>query len=114
VVYWCITWVRLPVFLPCAIAFSLNFTLPVFADTKQLNLTVNSHSYLSTGDPEMISLLQQYKRSLIWFISGLVLAVVMSLAISHEQPATAYQSNVNNVPTISEFAASHLEPNFYQ
>lgn len=62
----------------------------------------------------MISLLQQYKRSLVWFISGLVLAILLSLGISHPQPAVAYQPNVESGYTVSEFAATHQEPNFYQ
>ena len=61
----------------------------------------------------MISLLQQYKRSLAWFISGLVLAILLSLGISDQQPAVAYQPNVDGY-TVSEFAATHQEPNFYQ
>jgi hypothetical protein len=62
----------------------------------------------------MISLLQQYKRLLAWFISGLVLAILLSLGISHQQPATAYQPNVEIAYPNSEFANTHLEPNFYQ
>ncbi len=62
----------------------------------------------------MISLLQQYKHTLIWFISGLVTAIVLSIATSHQQPATAYQPTVPTVQAISEFAASHQEQNFYQ
>ncbi|MEA5567269.1 hypothetical protein [Anabaena sp. UHCC 0399] len=62
----------------------------------------------------MISLLQQYKRSLAWFISGLVLAIVISLGISHQQPVIASQPNSPESVGISDFAATHLEPNFYQ
>ena len=62
----------------------------------------------------MISLLQQYKRLLAWFISGLVLAILFSLGMSHPQPATAYQHNFEISYPNSEFAATHLEPNFYQ
>ncbi|MHC5598058.1 MAG: hypothetical protein ACYTXC_19320 [Nostoc sp.] len=69
---------------------------------------------------QMISLLKQYKRSLAWFISGLVMSVLLFLGTSNQQPATASnpshttastQIDVN--PTYSDFAASHLEPNFY-
>jgi hypothetical protein len=73
-----------------------------------------SEFYLSTGDSEMISLLQQYKRSLMCFISGVVISVLLSLGISHQQPATAYSPDMNSASALSEFAASHLEPNFYQ
>ncbi len=58
-------WVRLPVFLPCAIALSLNFTLPAFADTKQLNLTVNTkdnqsfQSLLQEAENLVINSIQQ-------------------------------------------------------
>lgn len=62
----------------------------------------------------MISLLQQYKRSLAWFISGLVLAILLFLGISHQQPSVAYQPNVETVYPDSEFATTHQEPNFYQ
>ncbi|MBW4668980.1 MAG: hypothetical protein KME60_16535 [Cyanomargarita calcarea GSE-NOS-MK-12-04C] len=62
----------------------------------------------------MISLLKQYKRSLFWFISGLVMAVIVSFGISHQQPATAQQAPIAQQAAISEFAASHQEPNFYQ
>jgi hypothetical protein len=61
----------------------------------------------------MISLLKQYKRSLFWFISGLVMAVIVSFGISHQQPATAQQAPAA-LSAISEFAASHQEANFYQ
>ncbi len=67
----------------------------------------------------MISLVQQYNRSLAWFICGLVLAVLLSFGISNLQPATVFNQN-NYVPdstasvVISEFAATHQEPNFYQ
>ncbi|MFW9264990.1 hypothetical protein A4S05_11275 [Nostoc sp. KVJ20] len=62
----------------------------------------------------MISLLQKYKRSLVWFISGLVFAMLLSLGISHQQPVIASQPNSTESVTISDFATTHLEPNFYQ
>ncbi|MBE8989991.1 MULTISPECIES: hypothetical protein [unclassified Nostoc] len=62
----------------------------------------------------MISLLQKYKRLLAWFISGLVLVILISLGISHQQPATASQPNSTESVGISDFATTHLEPNFYQ
>lgn len=69
----------------------------------------------------IISLLKQYKHTLAWFISGLVLAVLLFLGTSNQQPATAshpsYAAAPNQVDvtaTYSDFGASHLEPNFYQ
>jgi hypothetical protein len=62
----------------------------------------------------MISSRQRHKRSLAWFISGLVLTILVSLGMSHQQPATAHQPHLSTAYTVSEFAASHLEPNFYQ
>ncbi|MEH1818750.1 MAG: hypothetical protein V7L31_06555 [Nostoc sp.] len=69
----------------------------------------------------MISLLKQYKRILAWFISGLVLAVLLFLGTSNQQPATASNSSYptpstvpNVTSTYSDFGATHLEPNFYQ
>lgn len=70
---------------------------------------------------KMISLLKQYKRALAWFISGLVMAALLFLGTSNQQPATASeqsQATVSTVPdvpaTYSDFGATHLEPNFYQ
>ncbi|MEH1842303.1 MAG: hypothetical protein V7L20_27125 [Nostoc sp.] len=70
---------------------------------------------------KMISLLKQYKRALVWFISGLVMAALLFLGTSNQQPATASdqsQATASTVPdvtaTYSDFGASHLEPNFYQ
>ncbi|WP_334952843.1 hypothetical protein [Nostoc sp.] len=73
----------------------------------------------------MISLLKQYKRTLVWFISGLVLAVLLFFGTSNQQPATASNPVFNQshttpftqldvTPTYSDFSATHLEPNFYQ
>jgi hypothetical protein len=66
----------------------------------------------------MVSSLQQYKHSLVWFISGLVMAFLISIGTSYKQPVTT--SSRNYAPTstqpvlVSEFAATHQEPNFYQ
>ncbi|WP_375504524.1 hypothetical protein [uncultured Nostoc sp.] len=69
----------------------------------------------------MISLLKQYKRAFAWFISGLVMAALLFLGTSNQQPATASdqsRATASTVPdvtaTYSDFGASHLEPNFYQ
>ncbi|MCW5317497.1 hypothetical protein GTQ43_27935 [Nostoc sp. KVJ3] len=75
----------------------------------------------------MISLLKQYKRTLACFISGLVMAVLLFLGTSNQHPATAQQpatvsnqtyatasTQIDVSPTYSDFAATHLEPNFYQ
>jgi uncharacterized membrane protein len=69
----------------------------------------------------MISLLKQYKRLLVWLISGLVFAVLLSLATPDRQTATAFNqvktTTVSRQPQqipSSDFAATHLEPNFYQ
>ncbi|MBX9252634.1 hypothetical protein H1Q63_01275 [Desmonostoc muscorum CCALA 125] len=69
----------------------------------------------------MFSLLKQYKRPLAWFISGLLLAVLLFFGTSNQQPATAYNQSDATVSTqldvtttYSDFGASHLEPNFYQ
>jgi len=68
---------------------------------------------------KMISLLKQYKRALAWFISGLVMAALLFLATSNQQPATAQSHTTASTQpdvtaTYSDFGASHLEPNFYQ
>ncbi|MEH2460758.1 hypothetical protein [Nostoc sp.] len=70
---------------------------------------------------QMISLLKQYKRTLVWFISGLFLAVVLFFGTSNQQPATASNQShttpstqLDVTATNSDFSASHLEPNFYQ
>ncbi|MEH2162235.1 MAG: hypothetical protein V7K38_14615 [Nostoc sp.] len=69
----------------------------------------------------MISLLKQYKRTLAWFMSGLVLAVLLFLGTSNQQPATATKpshakasTQLDVTATHSDFGATHLEPNFYQ
>lgn len=69
----------------------------------------------------MISFLKQYKRTLVWFISGVVLAALLFLGTSNQQPATATKPNhvtastqSDVTPTHSDFGATHLEPNFYQ
>ncbi|MEH2000082.1 hypothetical protein [Nostoc sp.] len=74
---------------------------------------------------QMVSLLKQYKRTLVWFISGLFLAVLLFFGTSNQQPATASNPASNQshttpstqldvTPTYSDFGATHLEPNFYQ
>ncbi|MFN6570136.1 hypothetical protein [Dendronalium sp. ChiSLP03b] len=70
----------------------------------------------------MISLLKQYKRLLVWLISGLVITVLLSLATPDRQTATAFNQSkataVSTQPSVNpeypDFAATHLEPNFYQ
>ncbi|MEH2442140.1 hypothetical protein [Nostoc sp.] len=69
----------------------------------------------------MISFLKQYKRTLVWFISGVILAVLLFLGTSNQQPATATNpshttasTQVDVTATHSDFGATHLEPNFYQ
>ncbi|MEH1886837.1 hypothetical protein [Nostoc sp.] len=69
----------------------------------------------------MVSFLKQYKRTLVWFISGVVLAVLLFLGTSNQQPATATNSShttastqLDMTATPSDFGATHLEPNFYQ
>jgi len=76
----------------------------------------------------MISLLKRYKRLLPWMISGLVIAFLLSLGGLEQKPATAFNPSqatpsFQSVPTstgsslgatYSDFAATHLEPNFYQ
>ncbi|MDZ8224681.1 hypothetical protein [Nostoc sp. ChiVER01] len=70
---------------------------------------------------KMISLLKQYKRALAWFISGLVMAALLFLGTSNQQPATAFEQSQataytqpNGTATGLDFGATHLEPNFYQ
>lgn len=70
---------------------------------------------------QVILLLKQYKRSLAWFISSLVLAVLLSLGTTNQQPAAAYNPTIVKNSTqpkanaaYPDFAASHLESNFYQ
>lgn len=70
---------------------------------------------------KMISLLKQYKRALAWFISGLVMAALLFLGTSNQQPATASNQShaiastqLDVTATYSDFGATHLEPNFYQ
>jgi hypothetical protein len=77
---------------------------------------------------QLILLLKQYKRSLAWFISSLIIAVLLSLGTTNQQPAVHNQTNVRNSTQPSaisaviprgnvaypDFAASHLESNFYQ
>ncbi|MEH2265089.1 hypothetical protein [Nostoc sp.] len=69
----------------------------------------------------MISFLKQYKRTLVWFISGVVLAALLFLGTLNQQPATATKpshttasTQVDVTATTSDFGATHLEPNFYQ
>ena len=70
---------------------------------------------------KIVSVMKQYKRALAWFISGLVLAILLFLGTLNQQPATA--SNQSHVTTStqpdvsathSNFENNHLEPNFYQ
>ncbi|BBD68647.1 hypothetical protein NIES4072_40380 [Nostoc commune NIES-4072] len=69
---------------------------------------------------KMISLLKQYKRALAWFISGLVMAALLFLGTSNQQPAIAFEQSqaistqADVTATDLDFGASHLEPNFYQ
>ncbi|WP_292828020.1 hypothetical protein [Nostoc sp. JL33] len=74
---------------------------------------------------QIVSLLKHYKRTLVWFISGLFLAVLLFFGTSNQQPATASNPASNQshttpstqldvTPTYSDFGATHLEPNFYQ
>ena len=70
---------------------------------------------------KMISLLKQYKSSLAWFISGLLLSVLLFLGTSNQQPATASSQSyapastqLDVTTTHSDFSDSHQEPNFYQ
>ena len=70
---------------------------------------------------KMTSLLKQYKRALAWFISGLVIAALLFLGTSNQQPATASEQShttaytqPNVTATDLDFGATHLEPNFYQ
>jgi hypothetical protein len=72
----------------------------------------------------MILSLKKYRNVLAWFMSGLILAVIVSLVtLSHtndeiQAPSFAgseysgYQQ-IDRQP-ISDFAATHQEPNFYQ
>jgi hypothetical protein len=65
----------------------------------------------------MVSSLQQYKSSLLWFITGLALAFLISFSISGNiVPQTSipsyHSSPVTEYP-VSDFAATHQEPNFY-
>ncbi|MEH2349234.1 MAG: hypothetical protein V7K55_14695 [Nostoc sp.] len=69
----------------------------------------------------MISFFKQYKHTLVWFISGVVLAVLLFLGTSNQQPATATKpshatvsTQLDVTATHSDFGATHLEPNFYQ
>jgi hypothetical protein len=69
----------------------------------------------------MISFLNQYKRTLVWFISGVALVVLLFLGTSNQPPATATQpshatasTQLDVTATPSDFGATHLEPNFYQ
>lgn len=69
----------------------------------------------------MTSLLKKYNRTLVWFISGVVLAVLLFLGTLNQQPATATKpsyatasTELDVTATHSDFGATHLEPNFYQ
>jgi hypothetical protein len=78
---------------------------------------------------QVILLLKQYKRSLAWFISSLVLAILLSLGTTNQQPSAAYNPTIVNnstqpraiaattpraIAAYPDFATSHLESNFYQ
>lgn len=84
--------------------------------------SIKQNFNLHKGDPVKIPLLNKYQRLLTWFISGLVFALLLSLGTLNQQPATAANqaANQNFAPSsnqsviISDFAATHLEPNFYQ
>ncbi|MBH8560664.1 hypothetical protein I8748_00300 [Nostoc sp. CENA67] len=76
----------------------------------------------------MILLLKRYKRLFPWMISGLLIAFLLSLGGLEQKPATALSPTqatpfAQSAPTstgsslgatYSDFAATHLEPNFYQ
>ncbi|QLE56032.1 hypothetical protein [Nostoc sp. TCL26-01] len=68
----------------------------------------------------MISLLKRQARFLAGFISGLVVAILLSWGTTAPQPAIAaieHQDQVVIEEAIAnkpEFFASHEEPNFYQ
>lgn len=68
----------------------------------------------------MISTLQHYKNSLVWFGIGLVMAILLSWGLTpstsmvESNNQSAYQADVLAESVTSDFAASHLEPNFYQ
>jgi hypothetical protein len=68
----------------------------------------------------MISLLQRHQRLIAWFVSGLVVAILLSLGTPKQSAIAANQQNVPVVTQIQatsgnpEFFASHEEPNFYQ
>jgi len=64
----------------------------------------------------MISLLpRKYYKPVICFVSGLIAFILMSLSGFNQKSDTPYQlTNDNITPIVSEFTATHLEPNFYQ
>ncbi|BCL38774.1 hypothetical protein [Nostoc sp. MS1] len=68
----------------------------------------------------MISLLQRHQRFIAWFVSGLVVAILLSLGTAKHNPIVAKAQNVPVVTQMQatsgnpEFFASHEEPNFYQ
>ncbi len=69
----------------------------------------------------MISLLQKYKQWLACFLAGLLCVLFSSTAFA-KQPqvstsidvAVALQQQESLESSYARFAASHLEPNFYQ
>ncbi len=72
-------------------------------------------------ESKIVSVMKQYKRTLAWFISGLVLAILLFLGTLNQQLATA--SNQTHITALiqpdmsathSDFENTHLEPNFYQ
>lgn len=64
----------------------------------------------------MISLLpRKYYKPVICFVSGLIAFILMSLIGFNQKLDAPYQvTNDNITPIVSEFTATHLEPNFYQ
>lgn len=70
---------------------------------------------------QIVSVMKQYKSALAWFISGLLLAILLFLGTSNQQPAIAYSESdvtastqLDMSATHSDFENTHLEPNFYQ
>ncbi|MEH2464988.1 hypothetical protein [Nostoc sp.] len=59
---------------------------------------------------KIVSLLKQYKRALAWFISGLVLAILLFLGTLIQQPATA--SNPSHITTSTQPNVSVTHSNF--
>jgi hypothetical protein len=64
----------------------------------------------------MISLLpRKYYKPVVCFVSGLIAFILTSLIGFNQKLDSPYQvTNDNITPIVSEFTATHLEPNFYQ